>query len=419
LYDNFKLPVIIKKLNKYSIYLYSSLVLVYVFTITKAIRLPNDWAEAHWLIGYQFGFIKRGLPGEILRTLSYFYENKLDLIILMSLTIFCLLSIFIIKSCVSIINQKHSGFTDYAVLYTFLASPFVVMSAHLMGYYDHLLYVIVFIAINLKRSQYLIVFTTLLLSVSILIHEISLLIVLPICIFNYIISTNYSNSKHLIRNITVIIAIPIITFSFIFYNNVFNSIDPNTLVKHLSEYDFIRENRNTLVPESITTSFIHYLKTEYSYFFSRILNPNLSINVGVPLFLILFITYEMISLSGKAKKRLFACYLFCVFTPLLLHFIAWDTERISTYALFIAFIGFYSLKKNNLLNNYSSLSSKSICFLFIAACFINSTLKINLMDNVTERFQLLYRLLFFIFLLVNIYFIKNKSLKCVLSDKNT
>ena len=34
-------------------------------TLARAIRTPNDYSEAHWLLDYRFGFIKRGLIGSM------------------------------------------------------------------------------------------------------------------------------------------------------------------------------------------------------------------------------------------------------------------------------------------------------------------------------------------------------------------
>jgi len=34
-----------------------------VITMARAVRYPNDFAEAHWLLDYRFGFIKRALAG--------------------------------------------------------------------------------------------------------------------------------------------------------------------------------------------------------------------------------------------------------------------------------------------------------------------------------------------------------------------
>ena len=36
-----------------------------VATVLRTIRWPNDWAEAHWLLDYRFGFVKRGLVGQV------------------------------------------------------------------------------------------------------------------------------------------------------------------------------------------------------------------------------------------------------------------------------------------------------------------------------------------------------------------
>ena len=36
-------------------------------TIWRGFQLPMKWALAHWLVGYDFGFIKRGLIGAVFR----------------------------------------------------------------------------------------------------------------------------------------------------------------------------------------------------------------------------------------------------------------------------------------------------------------------------------------------------------------
>ena len=39
---------------------------VFYITVLRALRWPNDWAEAHWLISYKFGLLKRALPGTLI-----------------------------------------------------------------------------------------------------------------------------------------------------------------------------------------------------------------------------------------------------------------------------------------------------------------------------------------------------------------
>jgi hypothetical protein len=45
--------------------------LILVITSLRTLRLPNDWAEGHWLLNYDYGFIKRLLPGTIFKPLIY------------------------------------------------------------------------------------------------------------------------------------------------------------------------------------------------------------------------------------------------------------------------------------------------------------------------------------------------------------
>ena len=39
-------------------------------TMARAVRYPNDFAEAHWLLDYRFGFIRRGFAGTLLSLAS-------------------------------------------------------------------------------------------------------------------------------------------------------------------------------------------------------------------------------------------------------------------------------------------------------------------------------------------------------------
>ena len=41
-----------------------------VATVLRTIRWPNDWSESHWLLDYRFGFVKRGLVGQVLTWLT-------------------------------------------------------------------------------------------------------------------------------------------------------------------------------------------------------------------------------------------------------------------------------------------------------------------------------------------------------------
>ena len=51
-------------------------------TLLRGLRRPNDWAEAHWLIGYDFGLIKRGLPATLLRPFTAASPERAEICLL-------------------------------------------------------------------------------------------------------------------------------------------------------------------------------------------------------------------------------------------------------------------------------------------------------------------------------------------------
>ena len=71
------------------------LILLYTlaFSVGKTLRFPNDWAESHWLMDYRFGFIKRGLAGEIFGWL--FLKTELSITILSAIILFALYFLFL------------------------------------------------------------------------------------------------------------------------------------------------------------------------------------------------------------------------------------------------------------------------------------------------------------------------------------
>ncbi len=61
------LPVWWPSLNRYAAWLWGgALVLTAGITIARMIRRPSDFAELHWLLNYDAGFVKRGLIGSLL-----------------------------------------------------------------------------------------------------------------------------------------------------------------------------------------------------------------------------------------------------------------------------------------------------------------------------------------------------------------
>jgi ACR3 family arsenite efflux pump ArsB len=109
-------------------------------TMARAVRYPNDFAEAHWLLDYRFGFIKRGLAGSALTVFTWagLARPTADTVAALSFAVFGLLAIALLAMTARLLNTAGPHSTSFAAAAVVATSPFVVMTAHFMGYMDHL-----------------------------------------------------------------------------------------------------------------------------------------------------------------------------------------------------------------------------------------------------------------------------------------
>ena len=88
-------------MTKNSKILYLIILSVLIFQIIKFYSFYSEyspWQYVEWLINYQGGFVRRGLPGEFLYQIHQFLGIKLDLLILVTVcTIYFCISFFFIQ----------------------------------------------------------------------------------------------------------------------------------------------------------------------------------------------------------------------------------------------------------------------------------------------------------------------------------
>lgn len=170
------------------------------------------------------------------------------------------------------------------------------MSAHLNGYFDNISIIIsIFACLLVMRGK--IWLSLIALSIGTLIHEIIFLIGFPFVIFFALIlhTKEISTLTQLfigsLSRYKLLVFIPVLTLAFIIiYQIAFldSAIIKNQLISHLSQFDFIQDNRNVVVPDALTTSFIDYLNSQSPAFFHRITEPIYVIHIGLPLFILLY-----------------------------------------------------------------------------------------------------------------------------------
>ena len=157
-------------------------------TVLRSWRTPNDFAEAHWLLTYEFGFIKRGLPGQVLSWFSDAFTLPVTegLIAGVSLLFSALCLLGLLAIAWRMVQRSHYSANIILICLVFLCSPFIVIMSHVNGYYDHIVIFLGLISLALVHKGKLLT-AALVCCISMLIHENTLLLTYPaLCLGRYL-----------------------------------------------------------------------------------------------------------------------------------------------------------------------------------------------------------------------------------------
>lgn len=381
-----------------------------VFSVAKAIRFPNSWSKAHWMLDYRFGFIKRGLAGEIF---GLFFQKSECNIVLISSIILALLYILLVVIAVKETYRNTQDIIRKTVFYLiFFLSQYMVFSAHLIGYLDHVIFLLTILAVQLITHKKILL-ASLLMAISIFVHEISFFLMFPISFFAVVVneipdgqfSLKSSFTKGLLKKTALFLLLPVIaTAGILVYQELYGHDYHSVLFNYLKHIEFVGNNVAGSVSGAYTGKFSEYLAEEGPHFFQRIFRSKASIMDGIP---ILFLLYTVYSIFRKIDIYLFLLFAAVALFPLLLHAIAWDTYRIWTFPYMVLFLGFWILSSR--FKNQTHPSQK-ISLLEIIICIISILLVALvpniLMDDEVERFSLLEKSLTLLPVFGVLYYVK-------------
>ena len=378
-------------------------------TVLRAFRPPNDFAEAHWLLDYRYGFVKRGLIGEIFSLITGYLSIPVtaQLIFILATVAFLIYCVLIIALSLRIVQR--SGWSTEAVVVSlvFLSSPFVVMSAHLVGYYDNIIIVlgIVSIALLLKGRPWL---GACLQVPALLTHENSIILIFPLFCLAWLLV----NSRRQKLGVPLLpflpLLLPICTFLAIAASpKLFLDEDfVKSYTAHLSQFPFIQEKRNTIVPALIARSFLDYYATQSKVFADRIsVAAMYGLILPTSLAILCFAArvYKIRNLSAEAFVLLGVCL-----APQLMHLVAWDTGRIWTYTILCAYLALW-IYSELVTPHEDSSTNRLLCF---AALVTNVVILTPLMDHEADRYTLVARLILYAPVILG-------SLALILDEGNT
>lgn len=366
-----------------------------LITLLRAIRFPNDFAEAHWLIDYRYGFIKRGLIGTLTAILSRYgiapqTESAISAFSFVALVLFCL---FLLYASSRILFTSRWNTDSFLLVAVFATSPYMVMSAHLVGYFDNILVVLSFASalLVLRNRPWPAAWLA---TLAVLIHESFILVGLPLILLAIYLTTIRMSSDRFSLKPFAPFALPAFAFFCLVTSEMF-FVDREHLRQmlwmHLTNFDFIQNGRNTRVPIWMTKPFLEYLDSEGPQFLGRITNPRLILSIIPSVLVILYFIVR------RFRIRLISVQFFSIvvvtFAPFLMLAVAFDTARIWTYLLLGAFGCAWLHCEAFPLNRYSR--SPLLTLLAIPTLVLNAFMRLPLMDGKIERFTHIDRALLY------------------------
>ncbi len=281
---------------------------------------------------------------------------------------------------------RSSGYnrTVASALFLFAVSPYMVLTGHLIGYFDNLLALLTFTA-GLLALRGRVWWASLVLAVSVFVHENIFVLGLPSIFFLVLLKESRNGPldfRRLLRT-CMPFALPLAAFGFLFlYQTLW--VDAESLwaqvLKALRESGFI-PSKNKSIANSFTVSFGQYLDSQLPLFLPRI-TSRIFVLLNVP---VIAGVLALVAVPTFKAGRLYAALLtFVCLLPLSLHIIAWDVSRLWSFPHLATFLALWAAAEVLPSRDFPHARVWSALLIGIAA--VTMYRQVPLMDQEIDRF---------------------------------
>ncbi|MGB5548468.1 MAG: hypothetical protein WBM74_17955 [Polyangiales bacterium] len=322
--------------------LVSGLTALYAVTASRALRPPNAYSIGHWLQSYEHGFIKRGLLGTALRPLlrSEGPEQIRETVALVSFSVFALFSLAMLLAAAKTL-RRDNRLVSLALAVVFLGSPFVVFSAHLNGYFDPLIAALAVVAVYLaSRGRWLA--AGLLSSLGILVHEMYAITGMPMVVFCAALRLGELDARARWRPLLELMFAPTLTLVAVLLSSLLQSDELLLAIREdMAARGVIDKYWVDMSTYHLEHGFLDNLREQHRWAWVRLSKKSLNFVVYPPLIALLLGTSTRLKQLGRT--RWIPLYIAFALGPWLMHWFAWDAERIAILPIFTAFLGFFGI----------------------------------------------------------------------------
>jgi hypothetical protein len=230
----------------------------------------------------------------------------------------------------------------FLALLAFATSSYVVMSAHVIGYFDNLLVLLAVAACALAMRGRTWAAAGVL-AVAVLVHETILLVGLPTVVFVAALRDSRAPAAAPpLRRFAPLLLPAGVFVALVAYQSLFLDAEAMRyrITSHLLRFDFVDPKHAEWVAAAYVAQFSKYVATMVPELTKRLLSPGHVLHVGFTLAVLLAFAERRLRALPDGRA-LFRLLLATALLPLALHAAAWDTSRLWTYPQLAALLGLW------------------------------------------------------------------------------
>jgi len=312
-----------------------------VFGFLKGVRTPSLWGYTHYLFNYDFGFVKRGLIGELAALTSSDYIRSYEFFVISSYLILILNILLLLRFSMNIL--RNCNLNTALPVFIYFSSVSVLYLAHCVGHFDNLVLLCVLITLSLKSFylRYIIALMTTIFCL--LTHEMFLVTFFPVVTLSLI--TIASNNLDLKKTILIILYIliamvaasiaikAVLPKEIVHESYIYTQLNqPNSMIK-LRKDTFDVQFRN--IADNV--EFMEQYYSTMEMYFRFVIGVFATLPSSI---FILFFTIRIIKSLDFQPLLWFVFAISASFSPLLLHSVATDMERFNSLSILASFLVF-------------------------------------------------------------------------------
>ena len=346
-------------------------------TILRGIRFPNIWSYSHFLFNYEFGLVKRGLIGEIIKHFNSTWLSSYDFFVIVSALILIANIVLLSLLIRDLLNSKNLVLIGCSII--FVSSLAVVFLSHSIGYFDHIGLLITLVAIRINGFSKKVLFLLPSLTFALLVHEAIAIIFFPIIFMSLLFDVQAENRKHQFIWL-VLFSTLVVSFTWLVSNSTIEKLEAREMYSNLQAqtgYALRKDAFDVLHRRGKDNLIImnkKWLQAEQLHQFRDSLLAILPV--------LLTLMYLMVYMLRKSNTKVYLVILAVLasLSPQLLHVFGWDMHRWNTLTITTSFLMLYVVYRSKNRRLLTELPN-GIYPIFILVTFLNGISTIKLFDG--------------------------------------